>query len=271
MERFEVESVFKYPYKNTPRAADNSRGSGRPAKEAIMSSIPPTDPRFKSPVFTPLPNDKYELLNISSESLGDPANNLFYTEYYFDASACHFQVSAGTYTITPFAEYEEYAEFTKIAHGMAWVLSDLECIETDYWPRPDLDDWDSVWTYLRLLRNNPYFQLTNKIISHLDEVEELFRPKIEIGKPAPLGYVYVLRAETGHYKIGKTSNPKDRIRTFGVKLPFRVEYELVIPSYNHHVLEKKLHERFAYCRLDGEWFLLTQEDVDRLRQEYINE
>lgn len=33
-------------------------------------------------------------------------------------------------------------------------------------------------------------------------------------------------------------------------------------------LEKQLHERFANKRLDGEWFALTDQDIEELRLEF---
>lgn len=75
------------------------------------------------------------------------------------------------------------------------------------------------------------------------------------------GYVYLVKADNGYYKIGRTVDPSDRIRTFGIKLPFRVEYEHVIKTDDMVGLERGLHEQFADKRADGEWFALSDEDV----------
>lgn len=88
------------------------------------------------------------------------------------------------------------------------------------------------------------------------------------GAPVRAGYVYILRAETGYHKIGRTLDYEDRRRTFTVKLPFRIEYELVIASEDYAQLEADLHERYADKRVDGEWFELTSDDIARLRAEY---
>lgn len=83
------------------------------------------------------------------------------------------------------------------------------------------------------------------------------------------GYVYILRATPDHpYKIGHTTNPRNRIETFGVKLPFEVEYELLIRADDCVELERSLHARFADKRVNGEWFALTQDDIEALRQEW---
>lgn len=85
--------------------------------------------------------------------------------------------------------------------------------------------------------------------------------------PMP-GFVYILKTATGEYKIGLTKDPASRMATFGLTLPFRVNYELVIASADMRGLEKDLHAEFAHKRLDGEWFALTDDDVNDLRERY---
>lgn len=75
------------------------------------------------------------------------------------------------------------------------------------------------------------------------------------------GYVYLIKAETGHFKIGRTHSPNDRIATFGVKLPFDVEYLAVIPTPDMYQLEAILHNKYSDKRVKGEWFSLTPDDV----------
>lgn len=79
------------------------------------------------------------------------------------------------------------------------------------------------------------------------------------------GYVYIIKQVNGtHYKIGHTANPDDRIRTFNVKLPFAVEFELLIKTHDRFVLEHELHAHFASKRVQGEWFMLDDSDLDYL-------
>lgn len=81
------------------------------------------------------------------------------------------------------------------------------------------------------------------------------------------GYVYVLKQIGGiYYKIGHTSNPEQRKRNFDVKLPFAVEYDILIKTDNRYLLERELHTRFSSKRADGEWFQLDADDLDYLRQ-----
>ena len=82
------------------------------------------------------------------------------------------------------------------------------------------------------------------------------------------GYVYVLQSDSGFYKIGRTTDYKNRLKTFHSKLPFRVDYLLLIKSDAHIQLEQSLHTRFWEKRKDGEWFALRPTDIETLRQEY---
>jgi hypothetical protein len=75
------------------------------------------------------------------------------------------------------------------------------------------------------------------------------------------GFVYLIKSPSGHYKIGKTSNIHNRLRTFNVKLPFEPTLVHTIKSSDMHAQEQVLHQRFASQRVNGEWFNLSDEDV----------
>jgi hypothetical protein len=81
------------------------------------------------------------------------------------------------------------------------------------------------------------------------------------GTATSVGWVYILRAETGVCKIGKTTNPKERARFFEIKLPFAVEVLHLIRCGNMHAAERMLHAYFAGKRVNGEWFNLTDDDL----------
>lgn len=80
------------------------------------------------------------------------------------------------------------------------------------------------------------------------------------------GYVYLLQSESGLYKIGLTKDPRKRAKTFGVLLPFSVEFICLIKTEDMPVLEAELHQRYASKRLNGEWFRLSPEDVDYIQR-----
>lgn len=85
--------------------------------------------------------------------------------------------------------------------------------------------------------------------------------------PRSKGYVYLLRNEVDPtiFKIGRTRNPKSRRETFGILLPFEVEYVCLVQTHNMFELERELHIRFADQRVNGEWFALTAEDVEYIK------
>jgi len=83
------------------------------------------------------------------------------------------------------------------------------------------------------------------------------------------GYIYLLAGRedgTGYYKIGRTKNPDSRIRQLGILLPYPVELEHLIPCENTRSAEKALHNAFAPRRTNGEWFILTEGDVEDIKR-----
>jgi len=100
-------------------------------------------------------------------------------------------------------------------------------------------------------------------------LEYEYRQQYGKSRPAPQsvtskdrgGFVYLLKSDTGYYKIGHTVNPDNRITTFGVLLPFEVEYDHLIQSPDMRRLESDLHRRYEDKRVNGEWFDLSVDDV----------
>jgi hypothetical protein len=80
------------------------------------------------------------------------------------------------------------------------------------------------------------------------------------------GFVYVVKQVGGdHYKIGRTVDPDDRLTTFNVKLPFPVEFEILIKCEDMYKLESDLHYQYASKRIRGEWFQLDANDLEAIR------
>lgn len=77
--------------------------------------------------------------------------------------------------------------------------------------------------------------------------------------------VYIIKDAAGHYKIGCTSNVSDRLRMFGVKLPFEIELEHFIPTVSYRALERKLHRQYKSKKIRGEWYKLEPEDVQAIK------
>jgi hypothetical protein len=61
-------------------------------------------------------------------------------------------------------------------------------------------------------------------------------------------------------KIGKTRDPKSRLRELQVGNPERLRILCVIPGGEE--VEKEFHRKFNHLRRGGEWFIYTQEIDD---------
>ncbi len=83
-----------------------------------------------------------------------------------------------------------------------------------------------------------------------------------IAKPEtqPTGSVYLLKAGP-FYKIGKSISFEKRLKQIKLQLPYPVEVVHTISTPEYSKLETYWHQRFRGKRTNGEWFLLTEEDV----------
>lgn len=78
------------------------------------------------------------------------------------------------------------------------------------------------------------------------------------------GYVYLVRAESGEYKIGRSKNVHARIRNFATLAPFDFELIHSFPAHIFWKAEKNLQNRFHSKRIKGEWYRLEQADVEAI-------
>jgi hypothetical protein len=74
------------------------------------------------------------------------------------------------------------------------------------------------------------------------------------------GFVYLLRADNGLYKIGRSEDPEGRLAGLGV-LPLPVVLLHRIASNDMVWLERRLHRLFSEFRVRGEWFALSESQV----------
>lgn len=84
----------------------------------------------------------------------------------------------------------------------------------------------------------------------------------------PAGYVYIIQdvEVSKAYKIGRTNHPKRRLNRFGVELPFKTEVIHILRTDNAVEAEKRLHEKYARRHKRGEWFDLSEEQLEEIRQ-----
>ena len=79
---------------------------------------------------------------------------------------------------------------------------------------------------------------------------------------ADLGFVYLIKhGSRSEYKIGRTRNPIRREGEMRLQLPERIKPIHYIETDDPSGIEAYWHARFAEKRKEGEWFVLTPDDV----------
>lgn len=73
--------------------------------------------------------------------------------------------------------------------------------------------------------------------------------------------VYLIKSAQ-HYKIGKANNFEQRLRQVNLELPEKAVEVHRIYTDDPLGIEGYWHKRFKAKRLNGEWFELTEEDVE---------
>ncbi len=74
------------------------------------------------------------------------------------------------------------------------------------------------------------------------------------------GFVYLFSSDHGFYKIGQSVDPEGRLQAFS-SLPFNVRLIHKTFTQDMDYAETFLHHKFAAKRIKGEWFQLTEADV----------
>lgn len=82
------------------------------------------------------------------------------------------------------------------------------------------------------------------------------------------GYVYVIcdYERTGDCKIGRSKDWQKRLNNFEVKLPFNFHVIAIIPCRDMFKAERQLHKQYADKRTNGEWFNLSDQDIDEIKK-----
>jgi Meiotically Up-regulated Gene 113 (MUG113) protein len=75
------------------------------------------------------------------------------------------------------------------------------------------------------------------------------------------GYVYLVRAHSGEYKIGRSKDVSARLRNLATSTPFEFELIHKISADDCGLAERTLHARFSEKKIRREWFQLDQRDV----------
>jgi predicted GIY-YIG superfamily endonuclease len=75
-------------------------------------------------------------------------------------------------------------------------------------------------------------------------------------------YVYLISdSNTYNYKIGISNNPERRVKTLqtGNDNKLKIVHKIICEYYSD--VEKALHNRYKFNKINGEWFELSNDDV----------
>lgn len=78
------------------------------------------------------------------------------------------------------------------------------------------------------------------------------------------GYVYIVRADNGLVKIGKTDGLTRRLDKLNSLLPYDLDVLYVFPVGDRGQVEQALHKHFDALRVRGEWFRLSDDQIATL-------
>lgn len=84
-------------------------------------------------------------------------------------------------------------------------------------------------------------------------------------KPSPTNIYLMVDKNTGLHKIGRSKTPVTRERTLQSEKP---TIEIIFHTAGTVKDEKHLHEKFNAKRVRGEWFNLSEEDIDFIKTNY---
>jgi hypothetical protein len=77
------------------------------------------------------------------------------------------------------------------------------------------------------------------------------------------GFVYIAFSN-GLYKIGRSKEPQERIEHFDTQMPVDVNELHRFKADDYVLAERKLHRAFSHARANGEWFDLSDDELEVL-------
>lgn len=114
-------------------------------------------------------------------------------------------------------------------------------------------------TLLEFVGRSPIIDKALEIIA-LKEARQLPRKPIQPTPRARSGHIYLVEGQNC-YKIGKSVDVPTRAGAFTLQLPFPIQLIHSIPTSDMVWAEAYMHRTFAHCRMNGEWFDLSPDDV----------
>lgn len=80
------------------------------------------------------------------------------------------------------------------------------------------------------------------------------------------GHIYFITYDNKYYKIGKAKNLKNRIKVFSVEMPGEISVTHTVHSKDTWLTENLFHEYFKQKRIKGEWFDLSEKDLEYVKK-----
>jgi len=108
-------------------------------------------------------------------------------------------------------------------------------------------------------------KISSSIYSGLGSMDTELPDEDRKSMPPKSGYIYVLRADNGLYKIGRSVNIDGRIKRLETVLPYELEFVCAIEAEDYITTEERLHQVFADKCVKGEWFELAKADIEYLK------
>lgn len=130
------------------------------------------------------------------------------------------------------------------------------------------DEWEYVKAiYDGFYKTDEFITINEKTQYDIDNPKEYTYPEPPPKPPKP-GHIYFIKAlESGHIKIGYTSNLKSRIKSMQTASPFQLELVASYESFGIQEEEALAHEYFKYHRVRGEWFEITYNNIFKFIEE----
>jgi hypothetical protein len=106
--------------------------------------------------------------------------------------------------------------------------------------------------------------------NYVDGITPLESSSPDAGRVFAKCYIYLAYSETGHHKIGMSTDPQRRIASF--QLPVGISLVHSFLADNPREAESRLHALFTDKKTKGEWFVLSQKDVAHIQsiKEYFD-
>ncbi len=108
-------------------------------------------------------------------------------------------------------------------------------------------------------------EIFRNFMLHCNIVRDSSPSHVPTPRKARKGYVYFLREDqTGTHKIGCTRSLNQRLS--GIILPCETSLTHYIESDDYQGLERKFHIKYEPFRVNGEWFNLSAEHIEEIKQ-----